>query len=111
MLGLVEPQSSGIGGGAFMLVHDARRSRLIAYDGRETAPAAATPDRFRKPDGAPMAFRDAVATGLAVGVPGAIRMLSSSRTAATVGSRSGIVPRRRSRSPTTASACRPGSRC
>jgi len=75
VLGLVEPQSSGIGGGAFMLVHDARRSRLLAYDGRETAPAAATPDRFRKPDGAPMAFRDAVATGLAVGVPGAIRML------------------------------------
>lgn len=57
------------------VVHDARRSRLIAYDGRETAPATATPDRFRKPDGAPMAFRDAVATGLAVGVPGAIRML------------------------------------
>ena len=75
VLGLVEPQSSGIGGGAFMLVHDARRSRLHAYDGRESAPAAATPDRFRKPDGTPMAFRDAVATGLAVGVPGAMRML------------------------------------
>ncbi len=75
VLGLVEPQSSGIGGGAFMLVHDARRSRLLAYDGRETAPAAAAPGRFRKPDGTPMAFRDAVATGLAVGVPGAMRML------------------------------------
>ncbi len=75
VLGLVEPQSSGIGGGAFMLVHDARRSRLTAYDGRETAPAAATPDRFLNPDGTPMAFRDAVATGLAVGVPGVLRML------------------------------------
>ena len=42
VLGLVEPQSSGIGGGGFMLVHDARTRRLIAYDGRETAPAAAT---------------------------------------------------------------------
>ena len=48
VLGLVEPQSSGIGGGGFMLVHDARTRRLIAYDGRETAPAAATPGRFLK---------------------------------------------------------------
>jgi hypothetical protein len=58
----------------FMLVH-ARRARLHAYDGRETAPAAATADRFLKPDGTPMAFREAVATGLAVGVPGVVRML------------------------------------
>ena len=75
VLGLVEPQSSGIGGGAFMLVHDARRSRLHAYDGRETAPAAASAGRFLKPDGTPMAFRVAVATGIAVGVPGLVRML------------------------------------
>jgi len=75
VLGLVEPQSSGIGGGTFMLVHDARRSRLHAYDGRETAPAAATAHRFLNPDGTPMAFRDAVATGLAVGVPGTMRVL------------------------------------
>ena len=75
VLGLVEPQSSGIGGGAFMLVHDARRSRLRAYDGRETAPAAASAGRFLKPDGTPMAFRVAVATGIAVGVPGLVRML------------------------------------
>ena len=61
VLGLVEPQSSGIGGGAFMLVHDARRSRLRAYDGRETAPASATPGRFLGPDGTPTAFRDALA--------------------------------------------------
>ena len=75
VLGLVEPQSSGIGGGAFMLVHDARRSRLHAYDGREIAPAAASAGRFLKPDGTPLAFREAVATGIAVGVPGLVRML------------------------------------
>ena len=75
VLGLVEPQSSGIGGGAFMLVHDARASRLHAYDGRETAPAAAAPERFLGPDGRPMPFRDVVATGLAVGVPGTMRLL------------------------------------
>jgi gamma-glutamyltranspeptidase/glutathione hydrolase len=46
VLGLVEAQSSGIGGGAFMLFHDAKRNKLIAYDGRETAPAAAKPERF-----------------------------------------------------------------
>ena len=44
VLGLVEPQSSGLGGGALMLMHDARKKRLLAYDGRETAPAAARPD-------------------------------------------------------------------
>jgi gamma-glutamyltranspeptidase/glutathione hydrolase len=55
VLGLVEPQSSGIGGGAFMLVHDARRKRLLAYDGRETAPAAAEPDRFAR-NGRPLDF-------------------------------------------------------
>ena len=75
VLGLVEPQSSGIGGGAFMLVHDARRSRLVAYDGRETTPAAATPGRFLNADGTPMTFPDAVASGLSVGVPGVLRML------------------------------------
>src|SRR3954452_11255140 len=46
VLNLVEPQSSGIGGGAFLLYHDGRRNKLLAYDGRETAPAAARPDRF-----------------------------------------------------------------
>ena len=49
VLGLVEAQSSGIGGGAFMLFHDAKRNKLIAYDGRETAPAAARPERFYNP--------------------------------------------------------------
>ena len=68
VLGLVEPQSSGLGGGAFALVHDGRSKRLLAYDGRETAPAAARPDRFLK-DGKPLLFHDAVVGGRAVGVP------------------------------------------
>jgi gamma-glutamyltranspeptidase/glutathione hydrolase len=76
VLGLVEPQSSGLGGGAFMLVHDARRNRLIAYDGRETAPLAATPDRFLQPDGQPRAFHAAVVGGRSVGVPGVVRLLA-----------------------------------
>lgn len=75
VLGLVEPQSSGIGGGAFLLVHDARSRRLRAYDGRETAPASARPDRFLDAEGRPLAFHDAVAGGRSVGVPGLLRML------------------------------------
>jgi len=74
VLGLVEPQSSGLGGGGFMLVHDGRANRIAAYDGRETAPAAATPDRFMQ-DGAPMSFRAAVVGGRSVGVPGTVRLL------------------------------------
>jgi gamma-glutamyltranspeptidase/glutathione hydrolase len=77
VLNLVEPQSSGIGGGAFMLVHDARRNRLFAYDGRETAPSAATPDRFLDADGKPMDFRDAMIGGRSVGVPGVIALLEA----------------------------------
>jgi gamma-glutamyltranspeptidase/glutathione hydrolase len=76
VLGLVEPQSSGIGGGGFMLVHDARARRLVAYDGRETAPAAATPGRFLK-DGRPLEFHDAVVGGKSVGVPGVVRLLEA----------------------------------
>jgi len=76
VLGLVEPQSSGLGGGAFLLLHDGKGNRLIAYDGRETAPAAAKPDRFMK-DGAPMAFHDAVVGGKSVGVPGTVRLLET----------------------------------
>jgi gamma-glutamyltranspeptidase / glutathione hydrolase len=77
VLGLVEPQSSGLGGGAFLLYHDARTRRLIAYDGRETAPAAALPDRFLGPGGKPLAFHDAVVGGLSVGVPGTVRLLET----------------------------------
>ena len=74
VLGLVEPQSSGLGGGAFLLVHDPRDGKLRAYDGRETAPAAATPARFLKSDGSTTGFDDVVATGLSVGVPGLMRL-------------------------------------
>ncbi|MDH1901888.1 gamma-glutamyltransferase family protein [Comamonas aquatica] len=73
VLGLVEPQSSGIGGGAFLL--HAAGSKVLAYDGRETAPAAATENLFLKADGQPMAFHDAVVGGRSVGTPGAVRML------------------------------------
>jgi len=76
VLGLVEPQSSGLGGGAFMLVHDAKRNRLVAYDGRETAPAAAKPDRFLDADGKPLRFHDAVIGGRSVGVPGTVALLA-----------------------------------
>lgn len=75
VLGLVEPQSSGIGGGAF-LVHRSAEGGLRSFDGRETAPAAATPDLFLTAEGKPMAFYDAVVGGRAVGVPGALAMLS-----------------------------------
>ena len=75
VLGLVEPQSSGLGGGAFMIHYDPVAGTLETYNGRETAPASATPDRFLTADGAPMNFYDAVVGGLSVGVPGALRML------------------------------------
>ncbi|MEY2654914.1 MAG: gamma-glutamyltransferase [Pseudomonadota bacterium] len=73
VLTLVEPQSSGIGGGAFLMHFDGRQVR--AYDGRETAPAAVDERLFLKPDGQPMAFIDAVVGGRAVGVPGTLRLL------------------------------------
>ena len=74
VLGLVEPESSGIGGGAFMLHWSATEKKLRTYDGRETAPAAAQPDRFLK-DGKPMPFMEAAVGGQSVGVPGVVRML------------------------------------
>jgi hypothetical protein len=74
VLGLVEPESSGVGGGAFLL-HWSEKERLLrSYDGRETAPAAARRDRFMR-NGKPMAFMDAVVGGRSVGVPGVLRML------------------------------------
>src|SRR5207253_7173921 len=75
VLNLVEPQSSGIGGGAFMLFHNGRNGLLTAYDGRETAPAAAKPDRFLDREGKPLKFYDAVVGGKSVGVPGTLRLL------------------------------------
>ena len=74
MLGLVEPESSGIGGGAFLLYWSESENKLRTYDGRETAPAAAKPERFLR-DGKPMSFMDAAVGGQSVGVPGVIRML------------------------------------
>jgi gamma-glutamyltranspeptidase/glutathione hydrolase len=76
VLGLVEPQSSGLGGGAFMLHYDARSGTVTAYDGRETAPAGATPDMFMGPDGKPLGFVQALLSGRATGVPGAVGMLA-----------------------------------
>ena len=70
VLNLVEPQSSGLGGGGFLLYHDARENRLRAYDGRETAPAAARPERFLGKDGRPLPFHEAAVGGRSVGVPG-----------------------------------------
>ena len=75
VLTLVEPQSSGIGGGAFLLHFDSKAGDVTAFDGRETAPAAATPELFLKADGTPMGFWDAVVGGRSVGVPGLLRML------------------------------------
>ncbi len=74
VLTLVEPQSSGIGGGAFMLRYDGEQRDVVAYDGRETAPALATGDMFMA-DAKPRDFFDAVVGGLSVGVPGEVRML------------------------------------
>lgn len=74
VLNLVEPQSSGIGGGAFLLHWDAKSQTLRTYDGRETAPAAAKPDRFLK-NGRPLPFGKVVKSGLSVGVPGLVRLL------------------------------------
>jgi gamma-glutamyltranspeptidase/glutathione hydrolase len=74
VLGLVEPESSGIGGGAFMLHWSAKERKLRSYDGRETAPAAARPGRFMR-DGKPMGFFEAAVGGQSVGVPGVLRML------------------------------------
>lgn len=75
VLNLVEPQSSGIGGGAFLLHWDEGRRSLTTLDGRETAPAAARPERFIGPDGKPMRFAEAVVGGRSVGVPGTLKLL------------------------------------
>jgi gamma-glutamyltranspeptidase/glutathione hydrolase len=75
VLGLVEPESSGIGGGAFMLYWSEKEQKLRSYDGRETAPAAARPDRFLRKDQTPQGFLEAAVGGRSVGVPGVLRML------------------------------------
>ena len=74
MLTLVEPQSSGIGGGAFILYWDNKAKKLVTFDGRETAPKAARPDLFMQGK-EPMAWRDAVVGGKSIGVPGVLKAL------------------------------------
>ena len=77
VLNLVEPQSSGIGGGAFLLHYDGTARTLATYDGRETAPAAATSALFVKPDGGLPGYIEALVGGRSVGVPGLLRMLEA----------------------------------
>ncbi|MES2714061.1 MAG: gamma-glutamyltransferase [Pseudomonadota bacterium] len=76
VLTLVEPQSSGIGGGALILHWDAAERRIVAVDGREAAPAAATPALFLR-NGEPMTMADAIVGGRAVGVPGTVAALEA----------------------------------
>ena len=76
VLTLVEPQSSGIGGGAFLVAYDHATRKIDTYDGRETAPKSATEALFLGPDGQPRRFPEVMAGGLAVGVPGTVRMLA-----------------------------------
>ena len=75
VLNVVEPQSSGIGGGAFLLHYNADDRTVQAYDGRETAPSAATPELFLDGAGKPLGFFQALVGGRAVGAPGVLRML------------------------------------
>ncbi|EGR1102273.1 gamma-glutamyltransferase [Vibrio cholerae] len=75
MLGLVEPQSSGIGGGSFLVYWDAKKKALTTFDGRETAPLNATPELFLDSTGQPMKFYDAVVGGRSVGTPGTVKLL------------------------------------
>jgi gamma-glutamyltranspeptidase/glutathione hydrolase len=75
VLGLVEPQSSGLGGGAFLVWYDAATGQLTTLDGRETAPLAARPTAFQNEDGEPLKFYDAVVGGRSVGTPGTPKLL------------------------------------
>ncbi|GAB3532219.1 gamma-glutamyltransferase [Photobacterium alginatilyticum] len=75
VLGLTEPQSSGIGGGAFMVYWDAEKEALTTFDGRETAPFAVTPRLFQDQNGKPLAFYDAVVGGRSVGTPGTVKLM------------------------------------
>ena len=77
VLGLVEPQSSGVAGGAFLMYYDAHTGKLTAFDGREKAPTGAHPDMFLDEHGKPMSYVEAVRSGRSTGVPGVIAMLWS----------------------------------
>jgi gamma-glutamyltranspeptidase/glutathione hydrolase len=76
VLGLVEPQSSGLGGGGFLLHYDAQTRTVTAYEGREVAPMGATPTLFLDADGEPLQFLAAKNSGLSIGVPGVVDMLA-----------------------------------
>jgi len=80
VLGLVEPQSSGIAGGAFMLVYDAKTKRVTMYDGRETAPASATPKLFYGDDDKRLPYIQGIASGKSTGVPGVVAMMHMAHT-------------------------------
>ncbi len=77
VLGLVEPQSSGLGGGAFLVYWDAKEKKLTSFDGRETAPLAARPELFQDENGKPLKFFDAVVGGRSVGTPGTVKLLET----------------------------------
>jgi gamma-glutamyltranspeptidase / glutathione hydrolase len=77
VLGLVEPQSSGLGGGAFLVWYDAASGEITTLDGRETAPLAATPQLFQDDAGTPLKFFDAVVGGRSVGTPGTPALLEA----------------------------------
>lgn len=76
-LNVVEPQSAGVGGGAFFVQYDARRKRTTTIDGREAAPMAATPRWFYGPDGKPLSTFQAIPGGRSVGVPGTLRAMAA----------------------------------
>src|SRR5207248_4824992 len=76
MLSLVEPQSSGVGGGSLMTYYDGRTRKITVYDGREVAPAQAVSTMFLDSSGKPLRFDTAVLSGRAIGVPGAVKMLA-----------------------------------
>ncbi|MCG6201470.1 gamma-glutamyltransferase [Psychromonas antarctica] len=77
VLGLVEPQSSGLGGGAFLLYYDAKNKKVTTFDGRETAPLAVKPELFQDKNGKPLKFYDAVVGGRSVGTPGTVKLLAT----------------------------------
>jgi gamma-glutamyltranspeptidase/glutathione hydrolase len=76
VLTLVEPESSGLGGGAFMVLWDPAKKQVISFDGRESAPASARPGMFLDKSGKPRGHFDAIPGGLSVGVPGVVAMLA-----------------------------------
>jgi gamma-glutamyltranspeptidase/glutathione hydrolase len=74
VLGLVEPQSSALGGGAFLVYYDAASNTVKTFDGRETAPLSATPELFQENQGTPLKFYDAVVGGRSVVTPGTVKL-------------------------------------